>query len=1154
MASGFHVLGVRREDKNKWERRVPLTPDHVRQLTGEGIRVIIQPSKLRIFPDDAYRDAGAELCEDLSPASVILAVKEVPIPLLLPGKTYLFFSHTIKAQPKNMPLLDALLERRIRLIDYECITIGGQRGGKRLVAFGRYAGLAGMIDFLRGLGERFLSMGFSTPFLNIAAMYMYPNIARALQAVEDCGEAIRQYGLPDEVCPFTVAVTGSGNVAQGALEVLEKLPIRHVDPFDFEGIVAAASGKDKTHTIYVAVAKDRHLVRKRTAGEQLPSIVSSTSMGDLSSLDSRTSSPVASMKSPVLSPVAAAQFARAAADAPFDTADYRKHPDNYAPHFHVTVLPFTSVIVNCMYWEDCYPRVVTVRQARDLHFAGRLRVLGVCDISCDLNGSIEFLEEFTSIEQPFYVYDVAAKRVLHDMSAPGILYHAVDHLPSECPRDASAHFGSCLLPFMPALLCSDAAKSPDAPDSGLPAELSGAIVCWEGKLAPNFYYIAELRATAERARHSRDRRPSVSGRSLVVELEGHLFDNHFVGRVLDIIEDSGSDVSAQIIHCRVGKDRFTPTQMRMQLDVPDTRHSAGSRLSAVVSSIMALAQSLSIDVAVLEMGAEGSPAPAPFALAEASSATELPGLSLDEEPATVPRPTVCIGATAVVPAIVPGGQRRILVLGAGFVSAPLVEYMLRRPENLLTVTSVALSEAERLAAGRQRCTPLQLDVFKDDAAVGALVATHDIVVSLVPAPCHPAVARHAIAHRRHMVTASYISPEMAALDGAAKAAGIVIVNEAGLDPGIDHMSAMALMDGAKARGGVITSFSSVCGGLPAPEAANNPLGYKFSWSPRGALVATRNAGCYLSDGAIVRVSGSDLLSSVQRFYLNPAFALEMIPNRDSLPYGDKYHIAGPALRSMSRGTLRYAGFCAHMAALTALGFLNTVEEPLPSPLTTRGWLAHAVSLDRVHAADDDALFSATVAFVAAAARASVAAYTAQLDATAPSLASRARLAAATCTNENLDNDLSRREEFARFLRWCGFFSNAVLPTAGCGVHSGSHVPIDTLVSLLTALPETSYASGERDMVIMQHSIEAAFPDGHSERYTASMVEYAHANGQTAMARTVGLTAGVATQLVLDGEGGSERGVIVPLAPEWYTPMLAALKGEGIALHETMAVL
>jgi saccharopine dehydrogenase-like NADP-dependent oxidoreductase len=142
-----------------------------------------------------------------------------------------------------------------------------------------------------------------------------------------------------------------------------------------------------------------------------------------------------------------------------------------------------------------------------------------------------------------------------------------------------------------------------------------------------------------------------------------------------------------------------------------------------------------------------------------------------------------------------------------------------------------------------------------------LVSEHDVIVSLVPAPCHPAIARLAIKHHKNMVTASYISPEMRALHEEAVAAHIVILNESGLDPGIDHMSAKKMIDEAIAAGGTITGFTSVCGGLPAPEAANNPLGYKFSWSPRGALVAARNSARYLQNGKVVEVPGEALLAS-----------------------------------------------------------------------------------------------------------------------------------------------------------------------------------------------------------------------------------------------------------------------------------------------------
>ena len=196
-------------------------------------------------------------------------------------------------------------------------------------------------------------------------------------------------------------------------------------------------------------------------------------------------------------------------------------------------------------------------------------------------------------------------------------------------------------------------------------------------------------------------------------------------------------------------------------------------------------------------------------------------------------------------------------------------------------------------------------------------------------------------------------------------------------------------------------------------------------------------------------------------HLNPAFALEVIPNRDSMPYADKYGIAGPALRSMSRGTLRYSGFCASMAALTALGFLSTTPEALPQPPTLRGWFAAAVALPPK--SSDDALLSAASALVAAAARRSIKSYTEPLP---PSLSEKAHAAAINSTNMNLDSDHLREAAFRRLVAWCGFLSDAPL---NCS--QANHTPIDSLVTILTSMPEMSFAAGERDMVIMQHVIE-----------------------------------------------------------------------------------
>ena len=245
------VIGIVRETKSKWERRAPLAPAHVAALVSAGLRVLVQPSSTRVFPDAAYAEAGAEVAEDLSPAALVLGVKEVPVRALLDGgaagaRTYAFFSHTIKAQAAGMGLLDALLSRRLRLLDYECITAGGVRGGRRLVAFGRFAGVAGMVDFLRGLGARCLALGYSTPFLGVAAMYMYPDVAAACAAVRACGEAIAQYGLPDALCPFTAVFTGDGNVSRGAREVFGLLPVTWVDPFALAELRRTATGRART--------------------------------------------------------------------------------------------------------------------------------------------------------------------------------------------------------------------------------------------------------------------------------------------------------------------------------------------------------------------------------------------------------------------------------------------------------------------------------------------------------------------------------------------------------------------------------------------------------------------------------------------------------------------------------------------------------------------------------------------------------------------------------------------------------------------------------------------------------------------------------------------------------------------------------------------
>mmetsp|Transcript_63390 Transcript_63390/g.148872 ORF Transcript_63390/g.148872 Transcript_63390/m.148872 type:complete len:522 (+) Transcript_63390:74-1639(+) len=446
------VVGIRREDKNKWERRAPLAPRHVDELVRQGLKVVVQPCTRRVFTDDEYQEAGAEIREDLSECSTILAVKEVPPELMLPGRNWCFFSHTIKAQPSGMPLLDAVLQKKVRLVDYECITGTGSRGGPRLVAFGAFAGYAGAIDFLRGLGERFLSLGFSTPLLHIGSAFMYPTLEEAKRAVSLAGEAIRKNGLPKAFCPFTAVLTGTGNVSQGAMEIFKLLPHELVSPTSLPHICKKAEKgqlqREDCHKIFLSIATAEHMVKRRDGG-------------------------------------------------PFDKQAYYNQPESFTPIFQDTVLPYATVILNGMYWDARFPRLFTRDDLHGLVESGRDKLLGVCDITCDADGSVP-TRQFASIEQPFHILNAMTGQISLSLDEPGVLFHAVDHLPSELPRESSEHFGDCLVPFLP-YLAEELAPTEPGPSDQLAGSgkmlmpIRGAIIAEGGALTREYRYIDQLR-------------------------------------------------------------------------------------------------------------------------------------------------------------------------------------------------------------------------------------------------------------------------------------------------------------------------------------------------------------------------------------------------------------------------------------------------------------------------------------------------------------------------------------------------------------------------------------------------------------------------------------------------------------------------------------
>jgi saccharopine dehydrogenase (NADP+, L-glutamate forming) len=438
---------------------------------------------------------------------------------------------------------------------------------------------------------------------------------------------------------------------------------------------------------------------------------------------------------------------------------------------------------------------------------------------------------------------------------------------------------------------------------------------------------------------------------------------------------------------------------------------------------------------------------------------------------------------------------KILVLGAGLVTRPHVRYLLDVPDLKVVVASRTVSKAEALVNGHPRGKAVALNV-DDDNKLEELIRQSDLSVSMLPYAYHPKVAALCVKHRKHMVTTSYVKETMRALDGPAREAGVILMNEIGVDPGIDHMSAMKVIHDVKRQGGKIASFISWTGGLPAPEASDNPFGYKFSWTPRGALLAGRNPARYQKGGQIVEIPGEELFDNYWPVQIQGLGEFEGFPNRDSMPYRDTYGIEPTDW--MFRGTLRNVGWCATLKKLAEIGAFDDI--PLdPVPATFREFTARLLDVS------PDTDFAQYL---------------------------------------GAEWDMSPTAKPVTDLAWLGLFSDEPLP-------SGTATPIDIMAARMAAT--MAYAPGERDMIAMQHEFVAEYPD-RKEAITATMIDYGIPHGDTSMARTVGLPAAIASRMILQDKLPGLTGVHTPVIPEIYGPVLAELDSLGIGLTETVEVI
>lgn len=430
-----HKVGIRYEDKYLMEKRVPLVPTHVKQLVDQGIEVQVVPSEKRIFKDEEYKAVGARLMSEPLDADVILGVKEMPIGYFKPKKTYIFFSHTIKGQVYNMPLLRNMMESEINLIDYERIV---DEQGRRLIFFGRFAGLAGMINSLWSLGERMKRKGVSTPFVKIKQTHLYHSLEEAKAVVEEVGKEIAEHGLPGELTPLVIGITGYGNVSKGAQEILELLPVKEISPEELPALRNKTSLPN--NVVYKVVFKEKHLAVPKEA------------------------------------------------DKDFDLQEYYRYPERFEGVFE-QYLPHLNVLMNCMYWDDRYPRIVTKDFLENSWKTGGIPLEVIGDVTCDPDGSVEITHKGTAIEDPVFVYNPLERKAKMGFDGEGILVMAVDILPSELPRESSQAFSDALIRFLPDLLKTDFEVPFEA--LNMPAPLKSALILHHGRLTPDYQYLKD---------------------------------------------------------------------------------------------------------------------------------------------------------------------------------------------------------------------------------------------------------------------------------------------------------------------------------------------------------------------------------------------------------------------------------------------------------------------------------------------------------------------------------------------------------------------------------------------------------------------------------------------------------------------------------------
>lgn len=439
-------------------------------------------------------------------------------------------------------------------------------------------------------------------------------------------------------------------------------------------------------------------------------------------------------------------------------------------------------------------------------------------------------------------------------------------------------------------------------------------------------------------------------------------------------------------------------------------------------------------------------------------------------------------------------MNKILLLGAGRSTSSLIDYLIQRArtqEWTIRIGDYDVSHLPKVIAEHTSVEVFGFDINNTDQTLEE-VGKADIVISMLPARFHIKVAKACLQQSKNLVTASYVGDEFKAIAAEAEEKGLLFLMECGLDPGIDHMTAMMAINGIKEKGGKITSFKSFTGGLIAPESDNNPWNYKFTWNPRNVVLAGQGVAKYIQQGEYKYIPYHQLFSRLEEIEVQGLGKFEGYANRDSLSYRATYGLE--SIPTLLRGTLRKAGYAAAWDVFVQLGITDDSYE-----------------MEGVENMNHRDFLNAFLPY-------------------ATDKSVEEKLCATMGIME--DSDIFQK------IAWLDLFKKTAIP-----VRAGT--PAQVLQAILEQ--KLSLQKGDKDMIVMQHLFEYEL-EGVQHTLHSTMVTFGDDDKETAMAKTVGLPLGIAVKHILKGTVDL-RGVQIPIHPSLYEPIVAELKELGIKIEE-----